>query len=90
MLDSFNIGRHTANNHTLARRQYPKEVLAAALNEDTGELMEYLHLIVNHNYRALWIKSYGNKLGRLTQGMPGQVKCTDTILFINNADIPAD
>ena len=39
MLASFDIGQYTANACTLARLQYPKEVLAAVLNEDTGELM---------------------------------------------------
>ena len=90
MLDSFDIGRHTANAHTLARRQYPKEVLSAFLNEDTGELMGYRHLIGNPNYRPLWSKSYRNDLGRLTQGMIGQVKGTNTIFFIDKADLPAD
>ena len=90
MLASFDIGRHTSNARTLARRQYRKEVLAAVLNKDTGEIMEYLHLIGNPKYRALWSKSYGNKLGRLTQGMSVWVKVIDTIFFVEKADIPAD
>ena len=90
MLASFDIGRHTANARTLARCQYTKEVLSAFLNKDTGEIMGYLHLIGNPKYRPLWIKSYRNKLGSLTQGMTGRVKGTSTIFFIDKADVPAD
>ena len=53
MLASFNIVRHTANALTLARRQYPKEVLALVLNKYTSELMEYCHIIGNPRYRSL-------------------------------------
>ncbi len=36
-----------------------------------GKLLEYCHLIANPKTRATWTHSYGNKLGRLAQGMPG-------------------
>ena len=52
--------------------------------------MEYRYLIGNPKYRALWRKSYGNELGRLTQGMTGRVKGTGTIFFVNKGDIPAN
>ena len=52
--------------------------------------MEYLHLIGNPKYRALWIKSYGNELGRLAQGMPVWVKGTNIIFFVDKADISVD
>jgi hypothetical protein len=47
-----------------------------------GKLLEYRHLIANPKTRATWTHSYGNELGRLAQGMPGQAKGTDTIFFI--------
>ena len=81
MLDSFDIGQHTDNSRTLARREYSKGVLVAVLNKDTGELMEYRHLVNKPKYCALWIKSCKNKLGHLAQGIPGWVKVTDTIFF---------
>ena len=56
---------------TLRSRRFPKEVLAAVLNEEKGELMEYCHLIGNPKYRDLWQISYCNELRRLAQGMPG-------------------
>ena len=52
--------------------------------------MEYRHLIGNPRYRAIWRKSYGNELGSLAQGIPGRVKGTDTIFFIDKTDIPVD
>ena len=52
--------------------------------------MEYRHLIGNPRYRVLWRKSYGNEIGRLTQGMPDRAKVTDTIFFIDKDDILAD
>ena len=59
------------------------------MNKETGELMEYRHLIGNPKYRELWQNSYGNELARLAQGMPGRVKGTDKILFIHKKDVPA-
>ncbi len=47
-----------------------------------GKLLEYWHLIANLKTRATWTHSYGNKLGRHVQGMPGQAKGMDTIFFI--------
>ena len=52
--------------------------------------MEYRHLIGNPRYRVLWRKSYGNEIGRLTQGMPDREKVTDTIFFVDKDDILAD
>ena len=90
MLATFHIGKHTTSARTLARCQYPKEFLAAVLNEDTCELMEYCHLIGKLKYRTTRRKSYGNKFGCLAYVMPGRVKGTGTILFVDKADIPAN
>ena len=79
----------TSANTDSVPGQYPKEVLTSVLNKETGELMDYRHLIGNPRYRALWSKSYVNKLGRLLQVMPGRVKGIDTIFFINKANIPS-
>ncbi len=53
-----------------------------------GEHLEYQHLIANPKTRATWIHSHGNKLGRLAQGMPGQVTGMDTIFFIPEDKVP--
>ena len=58
-----------------ARRQVPLQFLvdlaAAVLDEETGELLEYRHLIKRPKTKAVWGYSFGNEIGRLAQGMPG-------------------
>jgi hypothetical protein len=36
-----------------------------------GKLLEYCHLIANTKTQATWTHSYGNKLRRVAQGVPG-------------------
>jgi hypothetical protein len=55
-----------------------------------GKLLEYRHLIANPKTRATWTHSYGNKLRRLAQGMPGQAKGMDTIFFIPRHMVPKE
>ena len=65
-------------------------MLNAVLNNETGELMEYRHLVSNPKYRDTWKNAYGKELGRLAQGLPGIVQGTNTIVFIRRADVPPD
>ena len=65
-------------------------MLNAVLNEDTGEIMEYQHLIGNPKYREIWGQAYGNEVGRLAQGMEGRVKGTNTIFSNSKEDLPAE
>jgi hypothetical protein len=60
------------------------------LNEDTGKLMEYRHLIKNPKYSTIWKKAFWKELGRLAQGIPDTVHGTNTIIFIPKHDIPVD
>jgi hypothetical protein len=53
-----------------------------------GKLIEYRHLIACPKTWATWTHSYGNKLGWLAQGIPGQAKGMDTILFISRDRVP--
>ena len=89
ILSSLDIGQYRVSDQTLSRRIYPKKVLATVLNKETGELMDYKHLISNPKYCALWSKSYRNELVRLAQGISGWAKGTNTIFFIDKVDIPA-
>eukprot|EP00804_Cyclotella_cryptica_P020437 CCRYP_014425-RA/>CCRYP_014425-RA protein AED:0.04 eAED:0.02 QI:0/0/0/1/1/1/2/0/1218 len=87
----FLATRHSGITATRAtQRRYPPEMLQAVLNDETGELMEYRHLISNPKYRDTWKNAYGKELGRLAQGLPSIVKGTDTIVFIQRAHIPHD
>ena len=74
----------------LASRCFPSDMLNAVLDTDTGELMEYRHLMKKPKYCNLYGNSYAKEIGRLDQGMPGQVTGTNTIFFINKKDVPAD
>ena len=88
MLNMINIHRPKMTARKSASRQFPKEALAAVLNEETGELMGYRHLLANPKYRATWSKAYGKEIGRLAQGISGEVEGTNTITFIDKSHIP--
>ena len=60
----------------LYSRCFPIEMINAVLNEETGELMEYRHIMKNTKYCQLYTTSYSKELGRLAQGMPGQAEGT--------------
>ncbi len=53
-----------------------------------GELLEYRHLIANQTTRATWQHSYGNEIGCLAKGMPGQNTGTNAIIFIKKNQVP--
>jgi hypothetical protein len=65
-------------------------MLHAVLNNETGELMEYRHLVANPKYRDTWKNVYGKELGRLAQGLPGIVNSTNTIAFIHKTSVPTE
>ncbi len=52
-----------------------------------GELLQYKQLIANPKTRAKWTHFYGNKIGRLAQGMPGRNTGTNTIIFIRKDQV---
>lgn len=53
----------------------------AILDNETGELLKYRHLVQRENYRDTWHTSFANEIGRLVQGMGNKIKGTDTIFF---------
>ena len=62
----------------------------SVLDTETGELLEYRHLIKNPKFKDDWGYSFGNEIGRLAQGMSGRNTGTDTIKFIRKSKMPAD
>ncbi len=52
--------------------------------------MEYRHLIAHHTTRTTWMHSYGNEIGQLAQGMPGQNTGSNTIIFIKKSQVLQD
>jgi hypothetical protein len=64
--------------------------MANAILGKKGKLLEYQHLTVNPKTRQTWAHSYGSKLSRLAQGMPGCAKDRDTIFFIPRHKVPKE
>jgi hypothetical protein len=63
------------------------EMPNSVIGED-GKLLKYKQLIANPKTQAKWTHSYGNKIGCLTQGMPGCNAGTNTIIFIKKDQVP--
>ena len=40
------------------------------LDSDTGEMLEYCHLIMRPKYKEVWGDAYGEEIGRIAQGIP--------------------
>ncbi len=62
--------------------------MANSVIGEGGKLLEYKQLIANPKTQAKWTHSYGNKIGHLTQGMPGRNTGTNTIIFIRKDQVP--
>jgi hypothetical protein len=57
---------------------------------EASELLKYKQLIANPKTQAKWTYSYGNKIGRLAQGMPGCNTGANIIIFIRKEQIPKE
>ena len=70
-----------------ASRTFPLQFLCdlayAVLDDDTGDLLEYRHLIKHPKYKDTWSNSFGKEIRRLAT-------TTETIFFISKTDIPQD
>ena len=63
--------------------QFLCDLAYAVLNNDTGNLLEYCHLIKHPKYKDTWSNSFENEIRGLATTM-------ETIFFINKTDIPQD
>jgi hypothetical protein len=94
ILSAVEMTFHKLEPAKLAKRQYQLQLLCdiagAVMDAETGEMMEYPHLIRKDKYKKVRGHSFGNEIGRLSQGLPGQVEGTNTFFFINYDKIPAD
>jgi len=61
-----------------ASRNYP-----AVLDDETGDLLEYRHLMKHSKYKDVWTKSFGTETRRLAT-------TTETIFFIKKDEIPQE
>ena len=68
-----------------AARSFPMQFITdfagAVLDGETGELLEYFHLMKRPKYKDDWGYLFRNEVGRLFQGMHGRNDGTNTIFF---------
>eukprot|EP00957_Ditylum_brightwellii_P053680 4067354-Ditylum_brightwellii.AAC.1 len=60
----------------------------AITDPKTGKQLEYRHLVMDEQYKAVWEKAFTKELDQQTQGKSGYTP-TNTISFIQKADMPA-
>ena len=69
-----------------ASRKYPLklfcELAGAVLDKETGDLLDYRHLVKHLNHKKIWGGAFGKEVGLLAQGLPRIVQGTDTLNFI--------
>ena len=94
MLSCLEMSNAKISPRSASSRKYPLglliEMAGAVLDSQTGELLEYRHLVKNPIYREVWGTAMGKEVGRLAQGLPGVVEGTDTLEFISKDEIPPD
>jgi hypothetical protein len=69
-----------ANNHI--------PMANAAINQDTGDSLEYCHLKQDEATFPVWNKASSNEFGRLDQGIGGIIEGSNTIFFIPRQSVP--
>jgi hypothetical protein len=84
MMDMPGITKPFTNQQAAARR-YPvsfiRDFASAVLDEETGDLLEYRHLLKHPKYKDIWSKSFGKEIRRLAT-------TTETIAFMSKEMIP--
>ena len=92
MLSVVEFGNTKLAPQRLASRRFPMqflcEIAGAVMDEDTGDMLEYRHLVKIPKYRVVWTKAFGKEIGRLAQGQKGVVEGTNALFFIPYADVP--
>ena len=63
--------------------------IGAIIDDVTGDVLEYRHLIQHAKYRDVWRHSFANELGRLFQGIR-DIKGTNTCFFIKKSLMPTN
>ena len=66
------------------------ELANLVLDIGTVRMIEYRNLIRYPKYKYAWNIYAANEFLRLSQGVGGRVKVTDTIYFLNERDVPQD
>ncbi len=62
--------------------------IGAIIDDITGDILKYCHLIKSDTHCQIWQMSFANKLGHLFQGIRN-IKGTDTCFFIRRNQMPS-
>ena len=65
----------------------PEELVGAVIDEETGNSLEFWHLIKLDTYHTIWVKGFGKELNRLVQGIR-DIPGTYAIDFIPSSNVP--
>jgi hypothetical protein len=60
----------------------------SVINEDTGAILEYIHLINDASTFTIWNEAAANEFGRLAQGVGDRIEGYNTIFFIPRQAVP--
>jgi hypothetical protein len=58
------------------------------INQETGDSLEYRHIIHDEATFTIWNKSAANEFSRWNQGVGGRIEGSNTILFIPRQAVP--
>jgi hypothetical protein len=78
--------------HLLQHNELPsaanasEHFIGAVIDDDTGAMLEYRHLINSEKYRRIWERSFANESGRLFRGIR-DIPGTDTCFFIRKSQV---
>ncbi len=62
--------------------------IGAIINDNTGDVLEYHHLMKMDKHKKVWAHGFATEIGQLLQGIRN-VPGTDTCFFIPKSLIPA-
>ncbi len=78
---------HTYNLVPTTLMDTPINFIGAIVDDITGDVLEYRHLIKSDKHKNIWQRSFANELGRLFQGIC-DIKGTNTCFFIAKEKVP--
>jgi hypothetical protein len=80
LIQTYGIVHTTQNNTSI-------NFIGAIVDDITGDVLEYRHLIKSDKHKDIWQHSFANELGRLFQGIR-DIKGTGTCFFIMKDKMP--
>jgi hypothetical protein len=83
-MDTSHMAIDLGNNHW-SQQHLANDVI----HPSTGKEMEYMALMKDPRLQPLWKRGFGNKCGRLFQGIQ-EIPGTDTCFFIKLTNVPKD